>query len=301
MRAAASASGHSSRFGTHRRILSLCKKPPRLSLPCRGFTLVELLVVVGVISLLLALLLPAMGKARAHAQRMKCAANLRSIGQAMTAYVQQFGYYPCYKLAGGNPQMVNVTLWPAQVRLFMPRGEDVFYCPAQDERCNWWRPGADPPPGHPGARAGEFETNFGYELGELLISGEGGYFSYGYNLQGAGPFEAFDFNKGLGSVILRWKLNEAGTGGRRASRVKVASDMIAVADSNADGRWDPAISPLPDATFMLPGRVHGGGANVLFCDGHVAWYPQKDLVLSPEEYSTPDAPKKRMWNFDHEP
>ena len=30
---------------------------------------------------------------------------------------------------------------------------------------------------------------------------------------------------------------------------------------------------------MWPGRVHGGGANVLFCDGHVTWYRQEDLIV----------------------
>jgi len=221
----------------------------------------------------------------------------------MTSYVQQFGYYPCYRLNQAAPELTNVTIWPAQVRLFMPRAEDVFYCPAQDERCNWWRPGADPPPGFPGARAGEFQTNFGYEMGELLIPSEEAYFSYGYNFHGAlGARPSNMWGRGLGFLCFaQYQAGSEGSGPTKASRVKVASDMIAVADSNADGKWDTAISPLSDATFMNAGRVHGGGANVLFCDGHVAWYPQEDLVLSPELISPRDLEKRRMWNFDHEP
>ena len=48
----------------------------------RGFTLVELLVVVAIITVLVALLLPALSGAREHANRIKCLSTLRSMGQA---------------------------------------------------------------------------------------------------------------------------------------------------------------------------------------------------------------------------
>lgn len=88
-----------------------------------AFTLVELLVVIGIIALLISILLPALGRARENANRVACESNLHQLGMAFFMYTgENKGWFPCVAVFGD--QLGSSAVPPGFPATYQGRAED---------------------------------------------------------------------------------------------------------------------------------------------------------------------------------
>ena len=180
----------------------------------RGFTLVELLVVIGIIALLISILLPSLNKAREAAKTTQCLSNLRQMAQAQQIYAAQFKGWAVPSQNGPLPAATRV-LWDEnntfRKALNMREG------PAQANQrypVNMLCPNA--------LKAHEeANSNTG---GNTPTGGQMKY-SYGYNREGMAEFFTPGQTQNNSSLYYR---------GTRMNKVKRSSDKIMWADAMDD-------------------------------------------------------------------
>ncbi len=119
-----------------------------------GFTLIELLVVIAIIALLLAVLIPALSRAKIYAQRLQCANNLKQQALGTLLYASDNDNY--VPLSPGAPWLWDMTFWATNQLAHYAGFDDnqTFFCPANklkrhDDARFWqfsWLSGSYPNP-----------------------------------------------------------------------------------------------------------------------------------------------------------
>ena len=255
-----------------------------------GFTLIELLVVIAIIAILAGMLLPALAKAKAKGQAVKCMSNLRQMGLGLILFADDNGHYP----VGIDPERDFAWIWPSQVRehIGMGRSAELFWCPSAPPGAQWKVEFGS------GLPAGD-----GYGEDEVrLVPGGSSFMSYGYNVWGA--FAGLEPNQGLGVYK-----GHPVWGETKPSAVVNPTEMIALGDSNwdlkrqGDPNWSGFIGMYEERQWPLD--HHNRRANILFCDGHVTAERRVDLAaqLVRDRGGDRNAQEQvaRRWNRDNTP
>ncbi len=259
---------------------------PRPSSRPGGFTLIELLVVIAIIAILASMMLPALSKAKAKAQGVKCIGNLRQMGLALITFSDDAGHYP----VGINASRNNSWIWPSQLRehVGMGRSADLFKCPTAPQKAQWKVEFGSGLPAEDGYLADEVH----------LVPGGRNFMSYGYNVWGA--YAGLTPNQGLGVYK-----GDPVWGETKPSAVLNPSEMIALGDSNwdlkrkGDPDWSGFIGMYEERQWPLD--HHNRRANILFCDGHVTAERRTDLAAQLHQDRGQKERVARRWNRDNTP
>jgi len=215
----------------------------------RGFTLIEILIVIAIIGVLAAILFPVFGRVRENARRATCQSNMKQLGLAFTQYTQDTGGY--------QPFPANFQAWGDGGHWVKgTNGASLAEIdPGADGQYNWTSPNtADVSSG----AIAPYVKNTQVFVCPSTKDGENKKLTYSMN---------------------------CALGGISRVRVREASSIVLLVDEAEtlnDGFFfatDTAETGASGQSTDAATRAHGGDANLLFVDGHAKSYAQSALPL----------------------
>jgi len=242
-----------------------------------GFTLVELLVVTGIIAVLIGILLSALNAARQQARMVTCASNLRQIGIGFTNYIVAnhgtlpYAYWEVMPANGTNKRITWDDLLDSQLggRLnaveqeayVAPRGNPVFVCPNDDIVRNIFYS----QPVFPRSYSIIERTN--------LVVSDPHFLGVAGSFSATGEFLLFPISVKISQIV-------------RPSDVF----MVTEKQTSVNVLGNPSQATLQSVTDQLfdARPPHRKQANYLYADGHVsAWQPQETFGGAPASETYP--------------